>query len=347
VLNNPFAPLELDTLAGDANAKPNWVAEMPAPESAKAMLTAELINRCAPRGFTPGDRWAYRHPDGRYFGVVVRYDGVEPGGKKVMLPFTYCRNAAGRAEWRCQQMPEPRPIFGLDLIARNPKATVLVAEGEKAVCAARRLFPEVVTTTSPAGSKAADRADWSPLRGRWVVIWPDADGPGHEYAAAVARLPTDAGAASVSIVKLPDGLPVGWDLADPLPDGIDVADLHHLLFTAAPAMEQPAGATWACPDFSLLAEGRRGRRPSSTPSAERHAALVARKLRRDRSLRFNARELRREIGGLVREADAMASACSILVEAGLIRGEPSATGRDRGRRPLNYEVNPMLLKEVR
>ena len=79
------------------------------------------------------------------------------------------------------------------------------------------LFPTYVVVTSPFGAKSADKADWGPLEGREVTIWPDHDEAGAAYAKSVMRL--------VPHAKLVDlgGLPEGWDLADDAPDGVDIA----------------------------------------------------------------------------------------------------------------------------
>jgi hypothetical protein len=92
-------------------------------------------------------------------------------------------------------------------------------EGEKAADAAARLLPELAVVTSPNGSKGASHADWTPLRGRAVIIWPDADAAGLDYANAVARLVKQTGAKSVAIVSPPADASVGWDAADAEADG--------------------------------------------------------------------------------------------------------------------------------
>ena len=53
--------------------------------------------------------------------------------------------------------------------------------GEKAADAACKLFPDWVVVTSPGGCKAASKADWSPLQGRHVVVWPDNEEQGVAY----------------------------------------------------------------------------------------------------------------------------------------------------------------------
>src|SRR5215471_3467442 len=108
-----------------------------------------------------------------------------------------------KREWRWSSWATPRPLYGLDHLADKPNAQVLVTEGEKAADAAARLLPELAVVTSPNGSKGASHADWTPLRGRAVIIWPDADGAGLDYANAAARLVKRAGAKSVATISPP------------------------------------------------------------------------------------------------------------------------------------------------
>jgi DNA primase len=82
------------------------------------------------------------------------------------------------------------------------------------------LFAGWLGTTSMGGAGAAKLTDWSPLAGRNVIIWPDHDEPGRRYADDAAALATTAGAASVAIVQVPHEWPEGWDIADPLPEGV-------------------------------------------------------------------------------------------------------------------------------
>ena len=84
------------------------------------------------------------------------------------------------------------------------------------------------------GSKAVAKADWSATEGREVIVWPDADDAGRAYAEDVANAVLVAGAASVSVVDIPDGLPPGWDLADDLPEGISAQTRRTMLETATP-----------------------------------------------------------------------------------------------------------------
>ncbi len=117
-------------------------------------------------------------------------------------------------------MPSPRPLYCLpELAAATDDSTVYVTEGEKAADAVRACG--LIVTTSPHGSKSAGKADWSPLAGRDIVVLPDRDKPGEQYAADVASLAIKAGARTVRIVHLADR----WDA---LPKGGDAADVLEL-----------------------------------------------------------------------------------------------------------------------
>ncbi|WP_159992640.1 hypothetical protein [Roseomonas sp. 18066] len=168
--------------------------------------------------------------------AVCRFD--PPNGRKEVLPFT-CDGQG----WHWKGPEGPRPIYGLDRLAAREDAPVIVVEGEKAADRAAEIFPELVAISWPGGAQSVGRADWSALRGRSVVIWPDADAPGRKAAAAVAKEAAKAGAASIQIVDVPDDWPPGWDLADfgvedrPQPVGIDQSALRRMLISASWHME--------------------------------------------------------------------------------------------------------------
>ena len=166
----------------------------------------------------PSRLWPYRSADGELAGYAARWD--RPGGGKEIRPLV-CQD--GR--WRQKGIPIPRPIYNLRVLYERPDAPVLVVEGEKTSDDAGKLFSSYVPTTSMGGANAARLSDWAPLKGREVVVWPDNDPDGQRYARKVAALVQKAGASSARIVRLPEGMPPHWDLADPVPDGVDVEKL--------------------------------------------------------------------------------------------------------------------------
>jgi putative DNA primase/helicase len=124
-------------------------------------------------------------------------------GKKIR-PLWWSGN---RWEWKAP--PAPRPLLNLTRL-RSSDGTVLIVEGEKAADAAAKLYPRAVVTTWPSGCKAIDKADWSPLTGRRIILWPDADAVGQQamdrLAQLLLRLPVD----RVQMVTPPSDAPEGW-----------------------------------------------------------------------------------------------------------------------------------------
>jgi putative DNA primase/helicase len=134
--------------------------------------------------------------------IVCRFPG------KKIRPLWWSGN---RWEWKAP--PAPRPLLNLNQL-RSRTGTVLVVEGEKAADAAAKLYPNAVVTTWPSGCKAINKADWSPLTSRRVILWPDADAVGQQamdrLVQLLLRLPVD----RVQMVTPPADVPEGWDLAD-------------------------------------------------------------------------------------------------------------------------------------
>jgi hypothetical protein len=75
---------------------------------------------------------------------------------------------------------------------------------------------------------------------------------------------------------------------------------------------------------------------------EQRAMTLIRWLRDHDTRKFNARETRRTIGGILRESTHMNAACKTLERAGLIRPAFSRAGESKGQRRKDYEVNPVV-----
>ena len=78
-----------------------------------------------------------------------------------------------------------RPLYHLPDVIRSDK--VIVVEGEKAADAAQKMFPNHVVTTNSGGAHAASQSDWSVLKGKDVVLIPDADQSGESWLKGIAR----------------------------------------------------------------------------------------------------------------------------------------------------------------
>jgi putative DNA primase/helicase len=227
VSDDPFAPVRGVGARRIVAAKPKWISVVPVPVDAPAPPCEHF------KLGKPSKTWCYRDATGAVLGYVLRFE-TEP--KKTFRPLTLWRSVAGgKLEWRWESWRPRRPLYGLQQLAERLSSPVVVCEGEKAADAVTCLLPSFVAVTSPNGGKNVGKADWSPLRGRAVTIWPDADGPGLEYARHVAKLATAAGAASVAMVSPPLGVKDTWDAADALTEGWTVERAAELVAAATTA----------------------------------------------------------------------------------------------------------------
>lgn len=203
-------------------------------------------------------RWAYRDATGNLIGYVCRFE--LPGGGKDLIPQSWCVSSkTGEMRWRWQSFAKPRPLYGLEKLAAHPKAQVVVVEGEKACDAAQELYEEalsrsvksvrdgeksardlLIVVSWPGGGKAVKHVDWTPLKGRAVALWPDADAkvyvdthpkagqrmPFIEQPGTVAMFAIAyelvGRANTVKFITPPVDVPDGFDLADELPEGFDL-----------------------------------------------------------------------------------------------------------------------------
>ena len=231
---DPFAPIGV---SGAAPAKRKaWTIVVPVPTDAPAPPAAHF------KLGKPTEKWTYPDATGAVLGYVLRFDGAD--GKQ-FRPLTLWRGLTGKLEWRWESWPTPRPLYGLQRLAERPSAPVVICEGEKGADAATRLLPGFVAVCSPNGSKSAAKADWSPMRGRAITVWPDADAAGLAYAREAAKCASKAGATSAAIISPPQGVAVGWDAADALAAGWDERQAFGLVQAAAPVAAAPVSAARA------------------------------------------------------------------------------------------------------
>lgn len=134
--------------------------------------------------------YAYRDAGGEIIGFVVRY---ERDGKKDTIPF-FKRDPSGRW-WRSgYSSSENRSLYGLEQldIGDAEVGSVWILEGEKCVDAFTEFEKKTniggnrVAVSWPGGAGAVKKADFRPLAGKHVVIFPDFDGPGLRAARWIA-----------------------------------------------------------------------------------------------------------------------------------------------------------------
>jgi putative DNA primase/helicase len=152
--------------------------------------------------------WTYRDALGDVIGYVCRFD--VPGGKEV-IPYVYATDGS-RSEWRWMGFENPRPLYNLDLIHKNQSATVILVEGEKTADAISRINDSslFIVTTWIGGANGIDKADFSPIADRRVILWPDNDEPGRKAMFEISKKLNG----EKSWVHVPKSFPEKWDAAD-------------------------------------------------------------------------------------------------------------------------------------
>lgn len=197
-------------------------------------------------------KWDYVDAAGSLIAVVYRYD--PPGRKKEFRPWD--------AKRRKMSPPDPRPLYNQPGLVGASQ--VVLVEGEK--CAQALIDAGIVATTAMHGANApVEKTDWSPLAGKAVLVWPDRDKPGWEYAAQAAQAILSAGARTCHILYPPEEAAEGWDAADAIDEGFDVGTfLAHgprLQMHDVTADDEPVASTdesvWGTEDALALAFTRR------------------------------------------------------------------------------------------
>lgn len=157
-------------------------------------------------------QWDYISRDGEVLVTVRRYD---IDGKKEFRPWV-----PGVAY---PKAPEVRPLYNIPNILNEQR--IVWVEGEK--CAQALIDAGIPATCTLGGAgaltrKNAEKFDFTPLRGKDLVIWPDNDDAGRRLAEIVREVALDSDADTVTILQSPTGKPPKWDAADAIKERFDV-----------------------------------------------------------------------------------------------------------------------------
>ena len=157
---------------------------------------------------------------------VTHYVGrieARRGKRKQFVPVTF-GTLNGKLGWHRRGPDAPKPLYGLNRLSHaEPDATAILCEGEKKSDAVQRMFPDMVGMSWMGGAQSVDNADWSPLEGRRIIIWPDADrrDPKHPGAPTPGEIATGALRA-----RFPNASIVDTTGLSDISDGYDAWDLE-------------------------------------------------------------------------------------------------------------------------
>ena len=234
---DPFAPIEAaETVEApetshSASTEPVVVTPVPDNVQPPHLATKRLM------GVMCDDHWCYHDANHRMLFVVCRWDTPNITEKKEFHTLSWVRYPDGREDWAVKDPPAPRPLFRLNELKNLGDRLVVIVEGEKCARWAKPAFRDAIVTTSPGGPKAAYEADWTPIvQAKQVLIWPDADKPGNDYANDVALILHRLGVRNIRVIDA-DALvarrpapgvfeSAGWDVADGIEEGWDALELR-------------------------------------------------------------------------------------------------------------------------
>ncbi|MCP4355639.1 MAG: AAA family ATPase [Proteobacteria bacterium] len=164
-------------------------------------------------------KWTYHNENGSAFASIYRYDKKDEP-RKDFIPFQP-DNTVGLPKDPDGNVKQ-RPIYNAHFL-KDTGDIVVIVEGEK--CADALTSKGFMATTSMNGAKSADKTNWHTLQNKDVIILPDNDEAGLNYATVVNDQLKDI-AKSVKVVPLEalQEKPKKWDIAD----GIDAGmlDVH-------------------------------------------------------------------------------------------------------------------------
>jgi putative DNA primase/helicase len=228
-------------------------------------------------------QWCYRNPEGEPLFWIQRLESSSAGKpRKLFVHRTWLDGRwhfPSRRDGFSSEWPAPRPLYRLPELGQRPWLPVLVVEGEKTADAAAALLPDHVVVSWCNGSRALHTADWRPLAGRRVTLWPDADAAGRQAMAALSGLLLPL--VDALFVVLPpetSDFPEGWDLADA--DWTPEQTLAFLEAHSRPVRQQEGNPLLRIPESAGEAASEGSERASVDPASAPAASAWRRACRR-------------------------------------------------------------------
>jgi len=182
------------------------------PVNAKNTSTTEkssVVRKLPPMDILgkPSAEWNYLDQNNRLLAVVYRYDNDQ--GKQFRIWDVKSRKA---------KAPDIRPVYNIPGIATSKK--IILVEGEKTADAL--IENGFTATTAMFGANAPiEKTDWSPLQGKELIIWPDNDEAGINYANRLSRHLTNI-CSFISVLTPPDDKKDKWDAFDAVAEKFDI-----------------------------------------------------------------------------------------------------------------------------
>jgi hypothetical protein len=200
---------ELNLWSTDARQS-KFIVNNPAhAEADDEMLSSYILDE---HGTLPTSVYSYRNEFNEPVFWVLRSD--KPKLIKPLSSVTYTES--GTSKFQLVHVPNNRPLYNLYSLLARPDVPVLIVEGEKTADAAMIHFPHLAVTTWSGGTGATVQTNFTTLKDRKVILWPDNDKPGLEAMERIAKILFSKGCQSVKMVfrEIQTDLAKGFDIAD-------------------------------------------------------------------------------------------------------------------------------------
>ncbi|CAE6747402.1 DUF3631 domain-containing protein [Paraburkholderia domus] len=177
-------------------------------DAARQLFKAKKVE-----GFLPVGLHLYRAADGSilYARVRMHKPAADGGHEKLIRPFWHNGTRWTHGE---PKQDGGKLLYGLPDLAAHGDAVAVIVEGEQKADALTKIGAGRFIGITSGGATSAGGAEWSPLAGRHVLLWPDHDAPGAKYADEVAEKLGEQGC-TVEQLDVPSmGLPDAGDAMD-------------------------------------------------------------------------------------------------------------------------------------
>ena len=226
-----------DYIPSDYVAPPENVVK-PNKETPPQVVTLQPEQKTSINPSTPfEEEYNYTDADGAIIVSVRKYYDRDASGGIV-------RDNSGKPKKQFRQfmngrqgVPEPRPLYNIPNILEANK--IIWVEGEKCADALNALGYTATCTIGGAGmlsENTASKFDFSHLRNKDVILWPDNDDAGKKLARIVEVQAKAAGAKSTMMLKIPSTKEEKWDAADAIEEDFNI---EKMLKTNASKIKKP------------------------------------------------------------------------------------------------------------
>lgn len=213
-----------------------WVSLKPSKEQ-EAPTCLEQIGAIA-RFYREESLHPYKNEKGELLHYVWQLKDLQEGERKISPPLSYgyFKEAPDKPLWALREFKlenDKNPLYNLQELQEKPTHPVLIVQGEKTADEALKTLNRVdaykhkdthhIPITWSGGQQGISKADWSPLVGREVFVWPSNDTEGFKAAREVCAELRKVGVNKLEMAspkRLEEHFPDKWSLAEPIPENL-------------------------------------------------------------------------------------------------------------------------------